>query len=243
MTALSIETALASFGVTDETLTAQERAALDHDGFVVLRGVFDDALCDRLREIFERRYLPSDRWPMPRGHDTRHSMLNDEPQIQLACLKPAILASVRHLLRRRFYLDDVQGRDPKPGGGLQSLHRDWVAPQGPAPMVIALAFLDRFGPANGATRLIPGSHLLAGGADAYAALDEHPGQIVVEGEGGDVLMMDGYLVHGGLRNESGRPRRNLQICFRGHEMQASQAGTRDAGDAPPALRYLLGQDI
>ena len=243
MTIASIEAALAEFGVAEGSLTATERAALDHDGFVILRGVFDPDLCERLREAFERRYLPSDSWPAPRGHDTRHAMLNDEPVAQQACLKPALLAAAHHILRRRFFLGDVQGRDPRPGGGYQRLHRDWVEPQGPAPMVIGLAFLDPFGPANGATRVIPGSHRQDGGADAYSGFVDHPDQIVVEGGGGDVLMMDGYLVHGGLRNTSGAPRRNLQMNFRGHETHTSHDGTHAPSGAAPALRYLLGQDV
>jgi hypothetical protein len=238
----SIEEAMARLGVSGECLTPRERHALDGDGYVLLRGVIDAPACAALVAAFERRYVPSHLSDPPRGRETRHAMFNDEPAALCACLAPRLLASVHHLLRRRFFLADVQGRDPLPGGGEQRLHRDWVAPEPPAPMAIALAYLDPFGPANGATRVLPGSHLLPGGANAFQdAGPVVPGQVVVEGDAGDVLVMAGYLVHAATRNSTDIPRRNLQINYRGHELfKPSIAPPRAASDA---VRYLLGEDI
>jgi ectoine hydroxylase-related dioxygenase (phytanoyl-CoA dioxygenase family) len=243
MTAARFEAALAEAGVTAATLSQAEREGLDREGYLILRGVFDVATLEILVETFERRYVPSDQWPFPRGWDARHAMLNDELAIRRACLAPRILAAAHHLLKRRFYLADVQGRDPRQGGGEQRLHRDWVAPKGPAPMVIALAFLDAFGPANGATRLLPGSHRESGGADAYADCGpNHPGQVVTRGEAGDVVVMDGYLVHGGTRNRSEEHRRNLQINFRAQELYVTDSMVVAMPQAPASLRYLFGED-
>jgi ectoine hydroxylase-related dioxygenase (phytanoyl-CoA dioxygenase family) len=232
----AFEALLARRGVTapDEA----ERNALDVDGFLLLRGVHDTKTCESLRALFERTYLPSDRWPAPRSATVRHAMLDNEPDAWDAALQPRILACAYHLLRRPFFLFDVQGRDPRPGKGEQALHRDWVAPQGPAPMVIALAFFDPFGAANGATRVVPGSHRTEGGADVFAHLPRHPDEVTVEGAAGDVLVCDGYLVHSATRNASGAPRRNLQISF--HARDAGQAPKRDLGNAPEDLRTLLG---
>jgi ectoine hydroxylase-related dioxygenase (phytanoyl-CoA dioxygenase family) len=236
-----IEEALERAGVTERTLAPQQREALDRDGYVVLRGVYDAPQVARLREAFERKFVPSHLWPMPRGHDTRHSMLDDEPEAQRACLAPPILACVHHILRRRFFLADVQGRNPLPGGGQQRLHRDWVVPAGPAPIVIALAFLDPYGPANGATRVLPGTHLLDGGADVYRdAGPLHPDQVVVEGDAGDVLVMNGYLAHSGTHNTTNEKRRNLQIGYRGFELHREYVEKRDL--ALPEMRYWLGQE-
>ena len=239
----SIEEALARTGVTDATLTQGERAALDHDGYVLLRGVLDAEVCAGLRDTFERTYLPSDRWPAPRGWGTRHAMLDNEPDVWRAALQPRLLACAFHLLRRRFFLFEVQGRDPRPGLGAQALHRDWIEPQGPAPMVIALAYLDPFGAANGATRVLPGSHLLAGGPDVFAHLDVHPDEVVVEGEAGDVLVCDGYLVHSATLNASGAHRRNLQISFCAVGAKDSPVPPRDIAGASPETRYLLGAEL
>lgn len=243
MSVASIENAMARLGVTAASLTASERNSLDHDGYVVLRGVFDAGSCAALAEAFERNYVPSHLSTPPRGHGTRHALLNGEAEVSRLCLAPRILAGVHHLLGARFYLYDVQGRDPLPGHGYQPLHRDWVAPEGPAPMAIVLAFLDPFGPGNGATRLIPGSHLIPGGADAYKdAGPRHPRQVVVEGDAGDVLVMAGYLAHSGTRNESNGMRRNLQIDFRHHDLYTPPAEKVRRDGEPAAIRYLMGEE-
>jgi len=241
MSTARFEAALAEAGVTAQTLSQADRDALDRDGYLILRGVFDGAQSATLTETFEHLFVPSHQWPMPRGWDTRHAMLNEDLEVRRACLAAPLLAAAHHILKRRFYLADVQGRDPKPGGGLQKLHRDWVVPEGPAPMVIGLAFLDAFGAENGATRLLPGTHRESGGPDAYGDHGpDHPGQVIVEGEAGDVLIMDGYLVHGGTKNRAGRHRRNLQINFQAHELYG--AGSTTLPQAPAALRYLFGED-
>ncbi|MBS0470445.1 MAG: phytanoyl-CoA dioxygenase family protein [Proteobacteria bacterium] len=232
----AFERMLERAGVT--ALPDDLRDALDCDGYAMLRGVLDAPQCERLRDVFERTYLPSDQWPAPRSTKVRHAMLDKEPDAWAAALHPRVLACAWHLLRQPFVLADVQGRDPKPGAGEQSLHRDWIAPEGPAPMVVVLAFLDPFDAANGATRLIPGTHRLAGGADAYAGFVHHPDEIVVSGAAGDVLVCDGYLVHSGTRNVSGAPRRNLQIDLRA--CSACEVPKRDIGQAPAGLRMLLG---
>lgn len=243
MTAERFEAALAEAGVTAETLSPQERRALDVDGYLILRGVYDAARIEYLRDTFERRYVPSDQWPAPRSWESRHAMLNEEVEVRRACLAPRILACAHHLLKRRFYLADVQGRDPSPGKGHQRLHRDWVAPEGPAPMAIGLAFLDDFGPENGATRLIPGTHREAGGADAYQDCGpDYPGQVAMRGKAGDVVVMDGYLVHAGSGNLSGAHRRNLQINFRTQDLYATDGMVVRFPRAPAPLRYLFGED-
>ena len=237
-----MEEALALAGVTDTTLSAQDRAALDDDGYVLLRGVLDAAHCESLRAIFERTYLPSHQWPAPRGPGARHALLDHEPEAWRAALAPRVLACARHLMPGRFFLYDVQGRDPRQGQGGQPLHRDWVSPQGPAPMAVVLAFLDPFGPDNGATRVVPRTHRMAGGADAFADFETHPDEIVIAGAAGDILVCDGYLVHGGTRNASGAPRRNLQIALHVFGDPGYAVPRRDSAAAAPHVRYLLGLD-
>ena len=243
MTIVSFEAVLAQMGVGPASLPTADGDALDRDGFAILRNVFEAAQCAVLRDTFERRYMPGEAWPFPRGRGARHSLLWQEEVVWRACLHPRILAAVHHILRRRFYLASVEGRDPRAGEGYQTLHRDWIAPQGPAPMVVALAFLDPFGPDNGATRLLPGTHLTGGGPDIFAAAGaDHPDQIVLQGVAGDVLVFDGYLAHAGTRNVSGAPRRNLQISFLGIEEPGNQTTIRNVAAAPPGLRYMLGRD-
>ncbi|HXC55685.1 MAG TPA: phytanoyl-CoA dioxygenase family protein [Rhizomicrobium sp.] len=241
MAPASIEQALALAGVTPTTLAPGDAAALDVEGYVILRGVLAPETLADLRDRFEASYLPRDQWPAPREHGTRHAMLDADEAVRRVCLSPPLLAAVFHMLGKRFYLSDVQGRDPLPGHGYQGLHRDWPDDgKGPS-MVVGLAFLEPFGEANGATRLVPRTHLEAGEMGDYAGHGErHPRQVVVEGAGGDVLLFHGRLVHSGMRNLSGAPRRSLQICYRSHATYETHRETRDLARAPALDRYLMG---
>jgi ectoine hydroxylase-related dioxygenase (phytanoyl-CoA dioxygenase family) len=239
----SFDAAMAELGVASAALTAEERSSLDKDGYVVLRNVFTADDCALFADAFERNYVPSHLSTPPRSHGSRHALLNHEVEVCRRCLAPRVLAGVHHVLRERFYLYDVQGRDPLPGHGYQNLHRDWVAPAGPAPQVIVLAFIDAFSPANGATRVIPGSHLLGGGADAFQSAGVlHPDQIVLEGCAGDVLVMAGYLAHSATRNETKEMRRNLQIDFRRRDFYAPRADGPRSDGQPTAIQWMLGED-
>jgi hypothetical protein len=227
--------------VTIASIEDAER--LDAAGFVILRGAIAGAELTRLRERFEACLLEPDKWPAPREHGTRHSMLEEDPDVRRLCLSPPLLAVVSHALNGRFYLTNVQGRDPSARGGYQALHRDWPDDgEGPR-MVVGLAFLDPFGPSNGATRLIPGTHLEAGEMNDYAIhAEHHPRQIVVEGEGGDVLLFHGRLVHSGMRNLSGAPRRSLQICYRSYSARDTRLEMSGISETDQLERYLLGAD-
>lgn len=237
---MTIGEALARAGVREGTLSADEAHSLDEHGYVLLRGVTAGPVLESLRVQFEDCVLPRDKWPFPREAGMRHAFLDNDAQTRSFCLSPRLLAAVAHLIAGRFFLAAIQGRDPLKGGGQQPLHRDW--PEGEPGMVQMLAYLDDFGPANGGTRLVPGTQHEAGEMSGYGRFVQHPREIVVEGKAGDVLVLHGRLVHSGMRNESGLTRRSLLICFRDHATYGSPPDTREMADAPPLERYLLGAD-
>ncbi|WP_395792973.1 phytanoyl-CoA dioxygenase family protein [Aquimonas sp.] len=188
-----------------------DREQLHRDGFVLLRGAIPVDWIDTLRSAFEAGAKPSDQWPVPRGADWRHSMLDLDPQIQAVCRLPTLLAAAAALIGERFFLAQVEGREPLPGGGQQGLHRDLSAER-PGDTVNALAFFDDFGPDNGATRLIPGTHRPAH-ADAQFDPNEEARAHYISGSAGDILVFDADLVHAGSLNRSGARRRSILIGY------------------------------
>jgi ectoine hydroxylase-related dioxygenase (phytanoyl-CoA dioxygenase family) len=153
-------------------------------------------------------------------------------------------------------------RNPLQGQGHQDLHSD--APKAfntDWRVANALIPFDDMDADNGATRIVPGSHLwpaltgwnskvsmeLTEAEKAMLPTDRaapHPQQITVDLSAGDVVVINGALWHGGTRNISGRPRRMLHLSFTRRDLP-QQLVQRDymtpALDQrlTPALRYLL----
>lgn len=170
-----------------------DRERLHEDGYVLLRNAIPADWLDPLRDAFDAGVLPSSQWPVPRGPDWRHSQLDLDPRVQAVCRLPALLAAAGALIGERFFLAQVEGREPLGGGGQQGLHRDYSAER-PGDTVNALAFFDDFGPDNGATRLIPGTHRPSPDA-LHIDPAEEARTIQLSGKAGDILVFDADLIH------------------------------------------------
>lgn len=133
------------------------REQLRRDGYLLLRQAIPEAWLDDLRAAFDAGARASHEWPIPRGRDWRHSLLDSHPRIQDLCRLPLLLAATGAIIDERFFLSHVEGREPLAGGGHQRLHRDMWGHR-PGDTVTAMAYFDDFGPDNGATRLVPGTH-------------------------------------------------------------------------------------
>lgn len=188
-----------------------DRERLHRDGHALLRQAIPAEWLVPLRDAFDAGVMPSERWPVPRGADWRHSMLDLDPTVQAVCRLPSLLAVAGALIGERFFLAQVEGREPLPGGGHQGLHRDYSAER-PGDTVNALAFFDDYGPDNGATRLVPGSHRPAPDAPPFDLADESR-TVHLDGRAGDILVFDADLLHAASLNASGARRRSILIGY------------------------------
>lgn len=195
---------------------------IQRDGFALLRGAIPAEWLEELRAAFEAGVKPSDQWPVPRGADWRHSWLDLDARVRAVCRLPEVLAAVGTLMGERFFLSQVEGREPLAEGGHQRLHRDLSARR-PGDSVIALAYFDDYGPENGATRIIPGSHRPGPGtADDFG---DESRSVQLSGGAGDILVFDADLIHAASRNRSGARRRTILITYFAEPLHASHLET------------------
>jgi ectoine hydroxylase-related dioxygenase (phytanoyl-CoA dioxygenase family) len=159
---------------------------------------------------------------------------------------PKVLAAVHHVLQRSFRVAQLHGREPLADFGQQGLHAD-ARPRSasePFGIVTTIWMIDDFTPDNGATRIVPRSHLFRNPppkALADRRVAHHKDEMVVTGSAGTVLLFNGHLWHGGTQNRSGARRRAVQLLFAA-EGAAWHVGIPE--NVPPGLpdaaRFLLG---
>lgn len=200
-----------------------DRKQLHQDGYALLRQAIPTEWLADLRAVFDAGVKPSDQWPVPRGMDWRYSILDDDSKIQAVCRLPQLLSVAGELIGEQFFLSQVEGREPLAGGGHQQLHRDLSA-QRPGDIAIALAFFDDYGPENGATRIVPGSHRPEPGAPPFDFNDESRA-VQLSGSAGDILVFDVDLVHAGSLNVIGARRRSILISYFSEALYASHLET------------------
>ena len=195
-------------------LEPADAAALGRDGYLLLRGAVPREWLEPLRAAFDTNILPSDQWPVPRGHDWMHALLDLEPIVQQVCRLPSLLACAAQIIGGPFFLSQVEGRAPCQNNATQILHRDVEGET--AEHAIAFVYLDAYDATNGATQLVPGSH--RDGAPPTSPT-------IMAGEAGDVVIMDARLLHGATTNHSGAARRSLLVCYTAMALYDEQAAT------------------
>lgn len=203
--------------------TLIDREQLHRDGHALLRGAIPSDWLDGLRAAFDAGVKPSALWPVPRGADWRHALVDLDPKVMAVCRLPALLAVVGALVGERFFLSQVEGREPLAHGGHQVLHRDLSARR-PGDSAVALAYRDDYGPRNGATRIVPGSHRPAPGEPRFDFADESR-SVQLAGCAGDILVLDADLVHAASRNLSGARPRTLLIGYFAEPLHAAHLET------------------
>lgn len=203
-------------------LPAAWQQRLDDDGYAVLPGILPAttvvALRERLAGLLEEEGSQAGSEVHQEAGTARLANLLDKGACFDLCLdQPQVLACVDHVLDGYWKLSSLNYRAAMPGSGHQALHVDWHGPvaTGAWQVCNTVWLLDDFGIANGATRVVPGSHRW-NRLPAQAMPDpsaRHPAEIVLEAPAGAVVVFNSHLWHGGTRNRTDRPRRALFAYF------------------------------
>ena len=204
-----------SLSLPMKTPTPEEIERIDREGFIVLPGLIDapwrQALAARIDDLVASE---GDRaggeFHQEDGTDRLANLVDKGVLFDPLWTHPRVLGLVQHVLQRAFSLSSLNAREPKAGQGHQALHADWGewSLGSPFQVVNSLWVLDDMDSGNGATRLVPGSHLLAG-----PIADPHPQQVVATLAAGDVLVMNAHCRHGGSNNRDGRRRRVIHSYY------------------------------
>ena len=155
-------------------------------------------------------------------------LVNKGEEFDVLYTHPLILDAVEHLVGPDFKLSSLNLRSPRKGCPKQDLHFDWPweVRAGDCYACNALWILDEMDAQNGATRLVPGSHLRSQRPQVEMAnvQDPHPDEIIVAADPGDVLILNAHTWHGGTENTTDKRRFVVQSYFvhRSHPAQLNQ---------------------
>ena len=197
-------TASAGDGV-DPAVAQDDLARVLRDGYVILPDLLDGGELSRIREAVVPLLDRSGRNPFE-GRDTQrvYSVLNKTRVCDRLADHPRVLALLDRLLLPNYLLSMLQVINILPGEQAQILHTDDAFYPLPRPRkalgAATIWAIDDFTADNGATDVIPGSHLWGGEKPDPAA--RRP---VVMGAGSCVFFL-GTLWHGGGANTSSQPR-------------------------------------
>ncbi len=248
---------MSALGLQAYALSSEQQQQLDQNGYLLLEDVIDGAWLAALREAFDQIHASEGaeagkEVAQMEGVRRLADLVNKGACFDRVYLLPALLAAVHHVIGRPFKLHSLNGHDPLKGSGMQNLHPDTgqpCIPGGPYHVVNSMWMLDDFTSENGATRLVPGSHLKAGRIGDYVEDPsvDHPEQIHLTGKAGTVAVFNGNVWHSSYINRSGALRRTLHCAFiaREHKQQTDQRQylrPETAVRLSPLARYVLDVD-
>jgi len=226
-------------------------AALQSDGCAVVERVVAPAVFDQarveLQPYLDATAVGSDGFS---GRNTRRTgaLIARSPTCRDIVMHPLVLATVRTVLQHatsyQLHLTQVIAIGPNEPG--QTIHRDQWAfdffpfPQGYEVQCNTIWAMTDFTAANGATRVVPGSH-----RQADRLSFTHDQAEAAEMPAGSVFFYTGAVYHGGGANNSMQTRYGLNITYvvswlRQEENQYLAVPAEIARTLPEPLLRLMG---
>jgi ectoine hydroxylase-related dioxygenase (phytanoyl-CoA dioxygenase family) len=230
---------------------AQEQLA--RDGYCLVEGALEPDMFAALRQTFlalaEDEEARGEAPTSGRGIQKVASLLHKGAAFEALVENEVACALAEHLLGPAFLLSLVWGRVVGPSHKPGTFHAEQyqVPPPWPYPVVMtALWMIDAFTPLNGATRVVPGSHLRGRNPPSAEGDDS---AVAVTGKAGTLLVCDGRLWHQSGQNVTAGERRaavGVNYCahwVRPQETFLRTVDPRLAQRASLRLRQMLCLDI
>ena len=235
-------------GPRDLPETSSDLEALLQDGYVIVEGLLNKSTCQMMRDESERLLSASGRNAFE-GFKTQrvYNILAKSRTFDDLIEHPRLLALMDHLFAPNYLLSQAQLINILPGENAQPLHHDdgfyRVARPRPALGVAAIWAIDDFTAENGATEVIPKSHLW--GPDRTP---ERKDTIPCVMPAGSAVFFLGTLVHSGGSNHSAKSRLAFtnQYCepwLRTQENFFLEIPKKTVRTLRPTMQSLLGYSV
>jgi len=224
----------------ESDLPADAARRLCDIGFVVMPGPVACGGCAPLSEAYDRAVSTADPDDVSIRSSTRvNDFVNRGPEFDGLYIYRPLLAACCQIIGRPFKLSTMHARTLEPGATAQSLHVDVEREADGWPLVGFIVMVDEFRAENGATRFVPGSHLLSHepGELMKETADSCEGQVLACGPAGSVIIFNGSVWHGHAANRSARRRRSIQGAFIPRE---ARPAVKQAARIRPETLHRIG---
>lgn len=238
----------------NQALSPAQLDELETNGYLVIHDVIDKDWLEDMRAAFDLLVeKEGDNLAVEHHQEATATrianMINKGTVWEKAWAHPLILSVCRHLFQGPFKVSSLNGREALHHGGHQPLHSDWKKPRPDFPkvhLVNAIIAIDDLSAANGAPRIVPGTHHRPELPEEVLADPglPHPDEVVFEALAGSVMIYNAHAWHGGTTNNMGTRRRVLHSLYIDREDMQQQdqckwLKSETASRLTPAQKWLL----
>jgi len=228
----------------------QHLSNIETQGYTLIENAIETDLVEALNAALlrlehEQRVQPGHNL-FEGNHTIRiYNLLAKDPVFQQVPVHPRVLPIVEGVLNRGCLVSSLSSISIDPGEPAQPIHADdtLIGLPRPHPAVVCNSMwaLTDFTAANGATRIIPGSHKF----DHKPEYGSHPESVPAEMPKGSVLVWNGSLWHGGGANNSDERRTGIAMNYcagfiRQQENQQLGIPLNLVKEFEPRLQELIG---
>ena len=156
------------------------------------------------------------------GTNRLSNLLNKHEVFRKMSTFPDFIFFAKETIKKEFSISAVEFREPKKNNQKQSLHMDWLPREKKSDnfeMLLFFLYLDDSNYKNGATQLVPKSHLKISYPEVYGnVLKKFKSEITINAKKGDVLILNANIWHRGGSNKNGKKRGLLNIEYRNRKI-------------------------